>query len=141
MIGTKSYQTASPPSALILGEDEIRKLTVTKIHEQLDKHRALWKPGMTVLPRNYRLKNKAAKLRALQAAIAEHLRNRRKDSDMDGDTLVPSSSRQSGLGSGGPIIRGEKDLASGVAPDPIPSGLRHTAAVSVPLIGTYHMRL
>lgn len=92
MIGTKSCQTASS-NTLILGEDEIRKLTVTKIHEQLDKHRAPWKPGMTVLPRNYRLKNKAAKLRALRAAIAEHLRNRRKDSDMDGDTLVPGSKR------------------------------------------------
>ncbi|KAJ7929837.1 hypothetical protein B0H13DRAFT_1963522 [Mycena leptocephala] len=36
---------------------------------------------------------------------------------------------ENGLGSGGPLIMGEeKDLASGVAPDPIPSGLRHTAA-------------
>ncbi|KAJ7927209.1 hypothetical protein B0H13DRAFT_2653633 [Mycena leptocephala] len=33
-----------------------------------------------------------------------------------------------GLGCGGPLIRGDEVLASGVAPDPIPSGLRHTAA-------------
>jgi hypothetical protein len=40
------------------------------------------------------------------------------------------------------MIRGEeKDLASGVAPDQIPSGLRHTAAVGAPLICTYHMSL
>ncbi|KAJ7938097.1 hypothetical protein B0H13DRAFT_1943336, partial [Mycena leptocephala] len=38
-----------------------------------------------------------------------------------------------GLGSGGPMIRGEeKDLASGVAPDPISSGLRHTAPFTTP---------
>ncbi|KAJ7495720.1 hypothetical protein B0H11DRAFT_1910470 [Mycena galericulata] len=95
MTGTKTYKAASPPNALILSEDKICKLTVAKIHEQLDQHRALWKPGMTVLPRNYRLKNKATKLSALRAAIAEHLGNKREDSDMDGDTLVPSSRRQS----------------------------------------------
>ncbi|KAJ7791537.1 hypothetical protein B0H14DRAFT_3566611 [Mycena olivaceomarginata] len=34
-----------------------------------------------------------------------------------------------GFGPGGPMIRDEeKDMASGVAPDPIPSGLKHTAA-------------
>ncbi|KAJ7879457.1 hypothetical protein B0H13DRAFT_1892195 [Mycena leptocephala] len=95
MTGTKSYQIASLPNALILSEDKIRKLTVAKVDEQLDQHRAFWKPGMVVLPQNYRLKNKATKLSALRAAIAEHLRNKRKDSDMDGDTLVLGSRRQS----------------------------------------------
>ncbi|KAJ7897452.1 hypothetical protein B0H13DRAFT_1884650 [Mycena leptocephala] len=90
------YQTASIPSELILSEDEIRRLTVRKIDEQLDKHRTLWRAGMTVIPRNYRLKNKAAKLGALRIAVAEHLRNMRQGSDMDGsDTLEADSRRQS----------------------------------------------
>ena len=45
---------------------------------------------------SHRLKNKAAKLRALQIAIAEHLRGRRQGSDMDGsDTLGADSRRNS----------------------------------------------
>ncbi|KAJ7829104.1 hypothetical protein B0H14DRAFT_2810849, partial [Mycena olivaceomarginata] len=54
-------------------EHKIRTLTVTKIHEQLDKHRKFWKEGMPVMPRNYRLKNKAAKLHALRIASAQLL--------------------------------------------------------------------
>ncbi|KAJ7838711.1 hypothetical protein B0H13DRAFT_1911617 [Mycena leptocephala] len=95
-IGTKCPQTASHLSGLILTEDEISKLKVKEIHEQLDKHRTLWSPGMTVIPRNYRLKNKPSKLRALRIAVAEHLRSMHQGSDMgDSDTLVPGSRRHS----------------------------------------------
>jgi hypothetical protein len=95
-IGTKCPQTASHLSGLILTEDEISKLKVKEIHEQLDKHRTLRSPGMTVIPRNYRLKNKASKLRALRIAVAEHLRSMHQGSDMgDSDTLVPGSRRHS----------------------------------------------
>jgi hypothetical protein len=94
--GTQCYQTPSFSDELILSETKIRTLTVTKIHEQLDKHRKFWKEGMPVIPRNYRLKNKAAKLDALRIAVAEHLRNMRQGSDMDGsDTLGADSRRQS----------------------------------------------
>ncbi|KAJ7929498.1 hypothetical protein B0H13DRAFT_1859711 [Mycena leptocephala] len=90
------YETASIPNELILSEDEIRRLTVRKIDEQLDKHRTLWRAGMTLIPRNYRLKTKAAKLGALQIAVAEHLRNMHQGSDMDGsNTLGADSTRQS----------------------------------------------
>ncbi|KAJ7812470.1 hypothetical protein B0H13DRAFT_1926136 [Mycena leptocephala] len=98
MIGNMEtqYQTAATPHGLILGEDDIRRLTAIKITEQLDKHRTLWRAGMTSIPRNYRLKNKAAKLRALRIAVAEHLRNVRQGSDADGsDTLGADSRRQS----------------------------------------------
>ncbi|KAJ6595462.1 hypothetical protein B0H10DRAFT_2328479 [Mycena sp. CBHHK59/15] len=48
------------------------------------------------MPRNYRLKNKAAKLRALRIAVAEHLRTMLQGSDTDdSDTLGPGSRRQS----------------------------------------------
>ncbi|KAJ7488645.1 hypothetical protein B0H11DRAFT_1912797 [Mycena galericulata] len=96
-IETHCYRTASiRNNELILSEDRIRRLTVRKIHEQLDKHRTLWRTGITVIPRNYRLKNKAAKLHALRIAVAEHLRNMRQGLDMDGsDTLGPGSRRQS----------------------------------------------
>ncbi|KAJ7936589.1 hypothetical protein B0H13DRAFT_1853326 [Mycena leptocephala] len=87
----------------VVGTDtagRLRKL-FPSIHElsqslaALDKHRALWRAGMTLIPRNYRLKNKAAKLRALRIAIAEHLRSMRQGSDMDGsDTLGAGSRRQ-----------------------------------------------
>ncbi|KAJ7483062.1 hypothetical protein B0H11DRAFT_1914797 [Mycena galericulata] len=98
MIGNieTQYQTAPVSNGLILDEDEICRLTVKKIHEQLDVHRTLWRAGMTVIPRSYRLKNKAAKLRALRIAIAEHLKSRRQGSDMDGsDTLGAESRRNS----------------------------------------------
>ncbi|KAJ7930231.1 hypothetical protein B0H13DRAFT_1859066 [Mycena leptocephala] len=44
---------------------------------------------------NYRLKNKAAKLRALRIAVEEHLKNMSQGSDLDGDTLGADSRRQS----------------------------------------------
>ncbi|KAJ6570005.1 hypothetical protein B0H10DRAFT_1964844 [Mycena sp. CBHHK59/15] len=95
-IGTKCHQTASQLSGLILTEDEISKLKVKEIHEQLEKHRTLWSPGMTVIPRNYRLKNKASKLHALRIAVAEHLGSMHQGSDMgESDTLVPGSRRHS----------------------------------------------
>ncbi|KAJ7906543.1 hypothetical protein B0H13DRAFT_1880519 [Mycena leptocephala] len=87
---------ASPSPRLILSEDEIRTLRVRDIHDQLDIHRGLWRPGMTVIPKNYLLRNKAAKLRALLNAVAEHLTNLGHGSDIDdSDTLGASSRRKS----------------------------------------------
>ncbi|KAK6969510.1 hypothetical protein R3P38DRAFT_2814251 [Favolaschia claudopus] len=56
-----------------------------------------WRTGMTVIPRAYRLKRKAQKLAALRKATAEYsqLRAQRKYHDIDGDTLVAGSRRQS----------------------------------------------
>ncbi|KAJ7869688.1 hypothetical protein B0H13DRAFT_1896578 [Mycena leptocephala] len=95
-IGTECHQTASRPRNLILTENEISKLKVKEIHEQLNKHRTLWSPGMTVIPRNYRLKNKASKLCALRIAVSEYSGRIHQGSDMgDSDTLVPGSRRHS----------------------------------------------
>ncbi|KAJ7813842.1 hypothetical protein B0H13DRAFT_1925139 [Mycena leptocephala] len=70
-IGSQSLPIATefPQNGLILSDSKIRTLTVKKIHEQLDKHRTLCRPGMPDIPRNYRLKNKAAKLHALRLAV------------------------------------------------------------------------
>jgi hypothetical protein len=94
-IGGQISSTTSSANGLILREEKLRTLTVKKIHEQLDKHRSLCRPGMLEIPRNYRLKNKAAKLGALRIAVAEHLKNMSQGSDMDGDTLGADSRRQS----------------------------------------------
>ncbi|KAJ7936669.1 hypothetical protein B0H13DRAFT_1853099 [Mycena leptocephala] len=89
-IGSQSLPIATefPQNGLILSDSKIHTLT-------LDKHRTLCKPGMPDIPRNYRLKNRAAKLHALRLAVAEHLKNLNQGSDMDGDTLAASSRRQS----------------------------------------------
>jgi hypothetical protein len=53
---------------------------------------------MTIIPRNYRLKNKASKLYALRIAVSEYSRHIHQGSDMgvgDSDTLVPGSRRHS----------------------------------------------
>ncbi|KAK6980563.1 hypothetical protein R3P38DRAFT_2809049 [Favolaschia claudopus] len=65
--------------------------------EVSEPERACWKTGMTVIPRAYRLKRKAQKLAALRKATAEysHIQAQRKYHDIDSDTLVAGSRRQS----------------------------------------------
>ncbi|KAK6971619.1 hypothetical protein R3P38DRAFT_2586902, partial [Favolaschia claudopus] len=85
------------PCPIILNEQQVQNLKVTEIEASLATFRTCWRTGMTVIPRAYRLKRKAQKLAALRKATAEYsqLRAQRKYHDIDGDTLVAGSRRQS----------------------------------------------
>ncbi|KAF7372320.1 hypothetical protein MVEN_00092200 [Mycena venus] len=84
----------SPPSDLLLSEEKIRKLRVRDIHDQLDMHRRLWRPGMTVIPKNYLLRNKAAKLDALLLAVSEYLEYTSRESENDDSITLGANSRR-----------------------------------------------